>query len=453
MDEKDLSILYRPQVDIERDYRSDGVILHEPVTNETPEQKQERTVPEVQTDLEEARDRAAEVVRKLIRIRKITPVLPTDAQETVNDLLDTVIVWTGMEIPKLEEIIEQDKAKPDEEKYEIPGNDVTVPEHIEEEEPSVESLDETETESESSDNEWPVMTSSGFVFNVIKNKDSWDLAYDQYLLDSTEIQEDFAEEFNNVMEGYVYQLVSAMDEIGLDAPEYLNMPYEGESVTGVPTNYQHLNDIIVRNQDTVSDLCDIFRKTHDEYTTYGILAAYDVASQERIRYLKEKYKDETAANYIEMYDKNYLAKSRDEFEQRYVTARTNVYKLLHSASQITKEILAAQLELAISKCSLLNKEVNIFAKKEYENMEYANSTQGTVKDVSDTSKSQGVTETTPQAKDKNKVGDINIEQFTIGGGFGGAIKNNVKTVQNKTKEAETGAENAKKKAQQKGQNT
>ena len=94
MDEKDLSILYRPQVDIERDYRSDGVILHEPVTNETPEQKQERTAPEIPTDLEEARDRAAEVVRKLIRIRKITPVLPTDAQETVNDLLDTVIVWT-----------------------------------------------------------------------------------------------------------------------------------------------------------------------------------------------------------------------------------------------------------------------------------------------------------------------------------------------------------------------
>ena len=154
-----------------------------------------------------------------------------------------------------------------------------------------------------------------------------------------------------------------------------------------------------------------------------------------------------------MYDKNYLAKSRDEFEQRYVTARTNVYKLLHSASQITKEILAAQLELAISKCSLLNKEVNIFAKKEYENVEYANSTQGTVKNVSDTSKSQGVTEATPQAKEKSKLGDINIEQFTVGGGFGGAIKNNVKTVQKKTKEAEAGAENAKKKAQQKGQNT
>lgn len=401
MDERDLSLLYRPQVEIERDYHSDAVIRHEQVTNEPEEVRTE--VPEIPTDIEEAIQQKKDAVDKLIRIRKITPVLPTLLQPTINDFLDTVIIWTATGIPQLEEVKETDEETPDEEKYEVPGNIV----------------DEGAPDAEPSDDEWPVMTSSGFVFNVIKNKDIWDQARDQYLLDSAAIQEDFSEEYNNVMEGYVYQLVSAMDEIGLDAPEYLNYEYEGETVTGVPANYQHLNDIIVRNQDVVNEYSDIFRKTHDAYTTYGILAAYDVASQERIRYLKEKYKSETAGNYIEMYDKNYLAKSRDELEQKYVAARTNVYKLLHSASQVTKEILAAQLELAISKCSLLAKDVNIFAKKEYENLEYENSTTG---------KSSGT-----QNSDN---------------------KNTVKTVQENTKKTEnTVTEDPQKKIEKKGQGT
>ena len=400
MDEKDLSLLYRPEINIERDYRSNGVVLHELPTNE-PEVTQQ-TTPDIPDDITKAITTAKETVEKLICIRKITPVLPTLIQPTINDFLDTVIIWTGNTIPPLENAKEEKEEKPDEEKHEVPGA----------------ISDEGTVDTEQSDDEWPTMTSSGFVFDVIKNKDIWDLARDQYLLDSVAMQEDFADEFNNVMEGYVYQLVSAMDEVGLDAPEYLNVEYEGQTVSGIPTNYQHLNDIIVRNQD-VNEYADIFRKTHDEFETYRILATYDIASQERIRYLKEKYKEETAANYIEMYDKNYLAKSRDEFEAKYVAARTNVYKLLHSASQITKETLAAQLELAISKCSLLAKEVNIFAKEEYENIAYENSTAGKTKTASNTA--------------------------------GNTTKNSVQSAQEQTKPVS--AQNSQKAAEQKGQST
>jgi len=151
----------------------------------------------------------------------------------------------------------------------------------------------------------------------------------------------------------------------------------------VPANYQHLNDIIVKNQDIVNEYQDILRKTHDLYTTDATLTAYNIASQKRIRYLKEQYKPETAGNYIEMYDKNYLADSRNEMEQNYIAARTNVYKLLHSMSQISKEMLDTQLKVAIAKCSLLAKEVNIFAKKEYEAAEVSNTTASTNKKTSD----------------------------------------------------------------------
>ena len=454
MDEKDLSILYRPDIKIERDYRSDGVILHELPDNQT-EEKRQAVTPEIPDEITKAIQNSYNAGNQLLRIRKITEVLPTQVKPTVDDLLDTIMIWIGITIEKLKKVKENEP--PDEETHEILGGpeytSVTTEKPTDEEEttkPEKETeeifvtsvSDEGTTDSEQSNDEWPTMTSSGFIFDVVKNKDIWDLARDQYLLDSSAIQEDFANEYNNVMEGYVYQLVSAMDEVGLDAPEYLNMEYEGQTVTGVPANYQHLNDIIVRNQDVVNEYADIFRKTHDEFETYRILATSDIASQERVRYLKEMYKSETAANYIEMYDKNYLAKSRDEHEAKYIAARTNVYKLLHSMSQITKEMLAAQLELAISKCSLLSKNVNIFAKEAYENMAKENSTSSTAKTDTKTE--------TKQATDTVKKTD-ETPILTSGGGIGGAIKNTVKSVQEQAKTVS--ATNPKKVAEQKGQST
>lgn len=408
MDEKDLSILYRPQTNIERNYRSEGTVLHELPDNRTEEEKQQPSVPEIPDEIEKGIQQATEAGEKLWRIRRITEVFPERAKPTVDDLLDTVIVWTGVTVDRLNKVKEEEPSA--DERHEIPGETYTEPDHVED--------------------DWPIMTSSGFIFDVIKNKDSWDLAYDQYLLESAAIQEDFAEEYNNVMEGYVYQLVSAMDEVGLDAPEYLNYAYEGDTVTGVPVNYMHLNDIIVKNQDIVNEYEDIFRKTHDLYTTDAILTAWDTASQKRIRYLKEKYKPETAGTYIEMYDKNYLADSRNEMEQRYIQSRTNVYKLLHSAAQISKEMLDTQLKLAISKCSLLSKEVNIFAKKEYEDTAQ-NTTTG-----SESVKS-GNTGNATTAKSNTGLADI-----TVNGGWGSAIgqglNNTTASAQQKNKEAAAG---------------
>ena len=140
-----------------------------------------------------------------------------------------------------------------------------------------------------------------------------------------------------------------------------------------------------------------------------------------------------------MYDKNYLAKSRDELEQIYIGARTNVYKLLHSACQITKETLDAQLELAISKCSLLAKEVNIFAKKEYENTAYENSTAGKIKDVSAPSTTTPINDTTAKPSNTSSSSTNNKTES----------KNTVKTAQEQTKPMS--AEDPKKKAEQKGQ--
>ena len=455
MDEKDLSILYRPRVEIERDYRSNAVIQHELPDNQTEEEKiQQSSVQKIPDDITKAIQNAREAGRKLLRIRKITDVLPPGMKPTVDVLIDTVLIWIGITIEHLGKIPTDETHWVSKGPY---GPTTTYPPGggTTKDPTKTKGPDEGTTDTGSEDNDWPVMTSSGFVFDVIKNKDSWDMAYDQYLLDSAAIQEDFADEYNNIMEGYVYQLVSAMDEVGLDTLEYLNYEYEGETVTGIPTNYMHLNDIIVKNQDIIHEYSDIFRKTHDLYTTDAILTAWDVASQKRVRYLKENYKPETAGTYIEMYDKNYLADSRNEMEQNYIKARTNVYKLLHSVCQISKEMLDTQLKLAVSKCSLLAKEVNIFAKKEYENTSSDSSTSNINNKQEEMSedKTGTVTDTVKQ----DGILDSEIEDFTVAGGFGSAfgqgLKNTVASAQQKTKDAIAGVKDTANIKETKGQGT
>ena len=343
MDEQELSILYRPRINIERDYHSDGIIQHEPVQN-IPEEviEEQKLIPDIPTPLEQVATEARQTAAQLLRIRNITEVLPPPIQDTTQKLIDTVITTTLVDLIEVEDI-EKEK------KYDVYPST--------EEEP-----DETETEPD----DWPVMTSSDFTFVVEENKDVWDLAREQYLSDSIAMANMFSEAYNDKLQGYVYQLISAMDEIGLTDIAMLNQPYEGESVTGIPPNYQHLNDIIAREQEVLSDYADLFRKTHDSNATQTIFTAFDVISQERVRYLKEQYANKPADSYIDVYDRDYLADSRTEYERKYVAARTNVYKFLRSAVEMSAAMFDAHLRLAISKCSLLAKDVNIFAKKEYE---------------------------------------------------------------------------------------
>ena len=128
MDEKDLSILYRPQVEIERDYRSDGVILHELPDNATPEEKQQSAVPEIPDEITKAIQNSYEAGSTLLRIRKITEILPAHMKPTVDDLLDTVMIWIGITIEKLKEVKENEP--PDDERHEVPGGPQYGPQSV-----------------------------------------------------------------------------------------------------------------------------------------------------------------------------------------------------------------------------------------------------------------------------------------------------------------------------------
>ncbi len=435
-------LFYKPYIEPTRNYHSDGVIL-----SDTPDNTEQ-----IEEDInfeepEKAYLRNAETVERLLRIRKITPLLPERIVNTINTIIDTVIVnaWYDNENllkPIIEsggkQIVIKKPPNPGDDDEEPPPYRIYFPPNpakpddekpkIQQEEPSTYEIPTSGEHDEDDDYEWPEMTSSSFDIKVEENKNIWESAQEQYLLDQSLIREAFASEYNDIMERYVYQLLPVMDEVGISNPEVLNIEYEGETVSGIQENDMHLNDIIVRNQVAINDKSDLFAKTHNLYQTSAVLSSFDVISQERVRYSKERYKESLAETYLDIYDKNLLAGIRDEYERKYRTARANVYKFLHSAAILSADMLMLALDSNIAKCSLIKKGINIFVKKEYENEEFSNSTENKSKKSDSKDTSNKATDTTDKKDDKDKENKSDIKTDS------GTSKN----AQEKTKDAAGG---------------
>ena len=386
------NIFYRPQVEIDRNYKTDGVI-----DKITPEESPEESKSTSNQDL---LTKAEKVTDALIRVRKVLPILPEGLPNILQDIIDNLIFQTEIEKDKLIEIIDEENPI-----------ETTTP----------------EGESEPIDKPEPIIDDDGFIWDdpepldytitVVKTKLNDQMALEQYLKDSIYIKEDFIKNLNDVLQDYIYPLISMMDESGVGSIQYLNLSYDGTSVSGYDDNDQHLNDTIVRNQLINEEQIRLFNKTHDANTTLSVLMAFDLAAQQRIRYYSEQY-DLGVSNFTEMYRRMTLEKARKAYEYRYANARKNVYKYLNSAVRISDDLLKLALDEKASKCYLLTQDINIFARKEYEAVAYENSTGNNAAEVDPGNNSNKATDTTKKkTKEKETESESNsntIENFING---------------------------------------
>lgn len=387
------NIFYRPQVEIDRNYQTDGVI-----EKLTPEQVQEEPQ---KTSNQLLLEKAEEVTDALIKVRKVLPILPEGLPDILQDIIDNLIFQTEIEKDKLVEIIDEEN----------PIETVTP-----------------EADTDPIEKPDPIIDKDGFIWDdpepldytitVVKVKVNSQMALEQYLKDSIYIKEDFIKNLNDVLQDYIYPLISVMDESGVGSIEYLNLSYDGTSVTGYDDNDRHLNDTIVRNQLINEEQIRLFSKTHDANSTLSILMAFDLAAQQRIRYYEEEY-DLGVSNFTEMYRRITLEKAREAYEYRYANSRKNVYKYLNSAVRISEDLLKLALNEKTAKCYLLTQDINIFARKEYEAAAYENSTGNNAAEVDSGNKEVNKATDTTQKKTeeketKSEANNNTIENFING---------------------------------------
>lgn len=395
--EKDIknNIFYRPELDIERDYSTTGSISK--TNGENSGSDNTRT-----TELEDYFNRASKTQDDLLQIRKVLDILPNKTAEIIKDLVDKLIFQSEDEKEKIKDIIQKDKEDDKENKYR------------DEYKSGADSRSPGETILE--DNQvtfWKDPEPLDLTITVVRTKGVGELAYEQYLKDSTAIKEDFAYKLNSVMQDYIYPLMSMMGEIGLDNKSYLTLDYEGESITGVKDDDKHLHDAIVRNQTIIDEKNRKFSKTHSANNSLAVMTAFDIISQQRVKYYKEEY-DLGINSFAAIYKRNILEQTRKEYENKYAKAKINMYKYLNSSAVITGDILKKTLEVDSSKCYLLANDVNIYARERYEAVGYQNTTDDTTVDLtndinklaSETNNSKTSGNTT--IKDSNKTTENKI---------------------------------------------
>lgn len=342
------NIFYRPNVEIDRDYSTDGAIRNELIRQEESPAAQEIS----SVKLERLKEKTKETVDELLKIRDIIDILPLDLSKILNGIIEPITLLNELNILEIDDILERD--------YIDQLNEVgveTFPSDVEnyKKEPIDGVIETTEEDVPDFD----------IIVKTIAAKPISSQCREEYLRDITDIASEFSRNLNGAMQGYIYPLSTILNELGLDSPDYLNFEYEGEAVKDIPLNLAHLNDRIVIQEAVTAEQNALMVKTHSTSAILDAINAFDAAEALRERYYNESYNMDISSD-LDIFRNNLLQKSRENSEEAYRQAKINLFKLLDSSVELMKDISSKKLEAQQAKAILLKNGINIYEHKIFE---------------------------------------------------------------------------------------
>ena len=350
------NIFYRPNVEIDRDYSTDGNIKNELVRQEDSSAAQEIS----SVKLERLKEKTKETVDELLKIRDIIDILPLDLPKILNGIIEPITLLNELNILEIDDILERD--------YIDQLNEVgvdTYPANVEDYK-----KDDAESVIEATEDNMPDFD---IVVTTIAAKSISSQCREEYLRDITDITSEFSRNLNGALQGYIYPLSTILNELGLDSPDYLNFEYEGESIKNIPINLAHLNDRIVIQEAVTAEQNALMVKTHSTGTVLDAINAFDAAEAMRERYYNASYNMDISSD-LDIFNNNLLQKSRENSEEAYRQAKVNLYKVLDSSVENTKDICSKKLEAQQAKAILLKNGINIYEHKIFETTGVNNAT-------------------------------------------------------------------------------
>lgn len=352
-------ILYRPSDEIVRDYKTDGFIAGKSGYVEL--EKSREIYP---TRSEIIKRNGQGVVNELLKVMNIIEALPLELPEIFRNILEPMTLLIELNTLEIDSIYEEDVLAQLEGKYvkNYPAQ------------PTVERDSLLENEDAENASGYSDITYKPFDIEVctITAKPVSSQCREQYLSDLNDITLEFAKKVNGAMQGYLYPLSTILNELGLDSPDYLNFSYEGESVTGIERNLQHLSDRIVVQECVTEQLSALMSKTHSQAILLDAIKAFDAAEALRERYYSEEYNLNINTD-MGIFSNNLLKKARDSSEAAYRQAKINLFKFLDSSVETMRDICSKKLEAQESKAILLKNNVNIYAHRQFETTGVENS--------------------------------------------------------------------------------
>lgn len=353
------NIFYRPNVEIERDYSTDGAIRNELIRQEESPAAQEIS----SVKLERLKEKTKETVDELLKIRDIIDILPLDLPKILNGIIEPITLLSELNLLEIDDILERD--------YIDQLNEVgveTFPSGVEEYKASNQEALTGVIETTEED-----MPDFDIIVKTIAAKSISSQCREEYLRDITDITSEFSRNLNGAMQGYIYPLSTILNELGLDSPDYLNFEYEGESIKDIPINLAHLNDRIVIQEAVTAEQNALMVKTHSTSIILDAINAFDAAESLRERYYNASYNMDISSD-LDIFNNNLLQKSRENSEEAYRQAKINLFKLLDSSVELMKDISSKKLEAQQAKAILLKNGINIYEHEIFETTGVNNAT-------------------------------------------------------------------------------
>lgn len=352
-------ILYRPCSEIDRDYKTDGFIAR---NSEDIELGKSRDIFPTRSEI--IKRNGQSVVSELLKVINIIEVLPLELPKIFQGILEPMTLLMELNALEIDNIYEEDVMAQLEGKYveNYPAQPLLDRDNIK-------GNEDTDNASGYSDIKYKPFD---IEVSTIAAKPVSSQCREQYLSDLNDITLEFAKNLNGAIQGYLYPLSTILNELGLDSPDYLNFSYEGESVTGIDRNLQHLSDRIVIQESVTEQLSALMAKTHSQSVLLDAIKAFDAAEALRERYYSEEYNLDIKTD-TDIFSNNLLKKSRESSEAAYRQAKINLFKFLDSSVETMKDICSKKLEAQESKAILLKNNVNIYAHREFETTGVENS--------------------------------------------------------------------------------
>lgn len=350
------NIFYRPELELERDYSSDGSFVHDTVS----EAEEKRKSPN-----EALLEKAEEIEDKLLRIREALTVLPETVCKILTEINDYLFIDNEIKANEIADIILAEKEMSEAETEDYVKDVSEGGEDAAEYGDSQPYIDEDGFV-------WQEYEGSGISVTIKKAKSNSEQAKEQYLLDSTELKEEYLIQLEDILSRFVNPLLVYMGETGISKKYYLDLDYDGPEIKKVPKNAAHLHDTIVRNAVVAGEFSLLMQKTHSVYNTLNTFAALDAVSQQRIRYYSENY-DNAVNGFLDVYRNDTLLDCRNMYDEKYINCKLNAYKYLSSAVKAADDICQADLAAKSAKCYLLRENIDIYATTKYETETVSNS--------------------------------------------------------------------------------
>lgn len=391
------SLLYRPNLAPERDYRSEADIEKELNMPVDP-----AGIPIVENAIDHS---PAKILEKLEAIKDTFPILPAEVHYLAEDIIQKLIDRLNIITPTGTTVYSEIPY----ERYTPEPQDTTDTTFIEElpweENEDLAGVPDLFPETV------PVNLTLEYPKTLVQ------LAQSDYENDQLRLDEFYAQKLQLIMQGYVQKMIMAVTDCGAGDMSQLTEEFDGDSVQIPPgKNLEHCRDFIIKSQMARKQKNMMMKKTHNADETLMHLRAWQAAAQQRKRYYEEQYGD--SGTFTESHSNALLRAQRRKYDEAYKDATYNMYKYLNSSALLINDVLESTAKEGQAKGMLLKNGVNIYESSETKAGQTAlkaeaSSEEKTVNSSETTESSSETTETTSE-EDISAASDKEDENHSHG---------------------------------------